>query len=227
MHKLITCLLAIFFLSACLEGAEILPIRHKKRHKPTQQNVKPPIYGALPAHNMRYATFDLAFQLMGQRRARVIVETGSARQGVSGCCSEGCSTYLFAQWAKSHNATLYSVDINPEAIDHAKNATDPVNPEVAFYNMDSVLFLEQFDQVIDFLYLDSYDFDSNNPLPSQEHHLKEIIAAYPHLRDHSVIMIDDCNLPYGGKGKLVIEWLQQKGWLLLASAYQSILIKSP
>jgi SAM-dependent methyltransferase len=185
----------------------------------------PSIYNKIHLNNHRYSTFELAFWLLDKRQAKVIVETGTSRDGDKNCCGDGCSTLLFAEWAKNNKAKVFSVDICPQSIAGAKKAVEPINPEVAFFTMDSITFLEQFDQTIDFLYLDSYDFDSKNPLPSQEHHLKEIIAAYPHLGDHSVVMIDDCGLPHGGKGKLAIEWLEQKGWIVLASQYQSILIK--
>lgn len=62
----------------------------------------------------------------------------------------------------------------------------------------------QFFLLKSIFYLDSFDFDISNPLPSQKHHLKEIEAAYDKLTDNSVVMIDDCDLPGGGKGKGVI-----------------------
>lgn len=175
--------------------------------------------------DVRYATFDLAFQFMEQRNAKILVETGTARFGARGCNVDGCSTLKLGKWAKLHDAQVFSVDNNPQAIAESENALRSVNPSVAFYCMDSIAFLEHFDQVIDFLYLDSYDFERNNPTPSQQHHLKEIIAAYPHLGDHSVVMIDDCDLPHGGKGKLVIPWLQERGWKIALSNFQTILIK--
>ena len=78
--------------------------------------------------------------------------------------------------------------------------------------------------MIDFLYLDSFDFELHNPSPSQEHHLKEIIAVAPRLRKSTIIMVDDCDLPYGGKGKLVIKWLKERGWVEHKSGYQVILV---
>jgi hypothetical protein len=80
---------------------------------------------------------------------------------------------------------------------------------------------------IDFLYLDSYDYEWNNPSPSQEHHLREIQAAFPRLHENSVVMIDDCALPQGGKGKLAIEYLKERGWKILLEQYQTILIFDP
>jgi hypothetical protein len=57
------------------------------------------------------------------------------------------------------------------------------------------------------------------------HHLKEIQAAYSCLKEDSIIMIDDCDLPGGGKGALVIEYLCARGWVPVMSKYQVILVK--
>ncbi len=45
-----------------------------------------------------------------------------------------------------------------------------------------------------------------------------------HLHEQSVILIDDCGLPHGGKGKLAIEFLKDQGWILLKEGYQTLLI---
>ena len=175
----------------------------------------------------RAASFNLCFELLEHRQAKVLVETGTARNGLKNCEGDGCSTPLFADWALDHAATLYSVDINSSALSESQEAVAPINPHVQFTLGDSVGFLESFGQQLDFLYLDSYDFDFNDPHPSQEHHLKEIIAAYPYLHKETVIMVDDCDLPYGGKGKLVIAYLIECGWEVLFSGYQTILIFPP
>jgi len=63
-------------------------------------------------------------------------------------------------------------------------------------------FLQNFDRPIDFPYRDSYDFNPHDPKPSQNHHLKEIVAAYSCLHENSVVLIDDCDLPQGAKEPL-------------------------
>lgn len=98
-----------------------------------------------------------------------------------------------------------------------------LNSRIHFVCSDSIAFLQNFGKTIDFLYLDSYDFDFNNPLPSQYHHLYEIQAAYPKLSENSIVMIDDCDLPHGGKGKFAIEFLTERGWKILENRYQVIL----
>jgi hypothetical protein len=116
------------------------------------------------------------------------------------------------------------VDIDPAAVTRAKNAVIATGGKAEMVQADSVGFLAQFPDKIDFLYLDSYDIDWNNPIASQEHHLREIKAAYPKLTKESVVMIDDCPRNHGGKGRLVVEFLQEKGWTAMQGPYQIILL---
>ena len=93
---------------------------------------------------------------------------------------------------------------------------------------DSVSYLDTFQENIDFLYLDSYDYSSKDisiQKASQEHHLKEIKAVEDKLHDNSIVLIDDCRLPGGGKGKLAIEYLTKSGWKIDMNKYQLLLIK--
>lgn len=181
----------------------------------------------LTPQDKRYQTFHLFLELIEKRGGKVIVETGTARNGCENCHGDGCSSVIFADFAKDYGLSFYSVDIDPQAIEASSRAALPLNPNAEFIVADSVAFLHNFETPIDFLYLDSYDFDEHNPLLSQLHHLYEIQAAYPHLHSGSVVMIDDCGLPHGGKGKLAIEWLLSKGWKVIVSKYQTILSYGP
>lgn len=160
----------------------------------------------------RYASFELAKNLIRDRNLYTWVETGTSRNGYSNCIGDGCSTMVYSDFLVDLPGELFSVDIDENAINCAKSALKLSKDRIHFYTSDSITFLREFDRPIDFLYLDSYDFDFNNPTPSQEHHLKEIEAAYDKLHDHSVVMIDDCRLPHGGKGKLIIDYLVKRGW---------------
>ncbi len=91
---------------------------------------------------------------------------------------------------------------------------------------DSVSYLSSFGPQIEFLYLDSYDFDPSNPAPSQTHALNEAKAALPRLSDNAVIMIDDVGLEHGGKGGLVIPYLLERGWRVYHEEDQVILVRS-
>lgn len=172
----------------------------------------------------RAASFLYAVKLMKERSVRTIVETGTARGGEANCIGDGGSTLIWAEWASHFGAVVHSVDIDPKAVSESKLACEVNQDHLHIVCGDSVAFLSEFKKPIDFLYLDSYDFDVDDPLLSQQHHLDEIKAAYPLLHSQSIVMIDDCNLPHGGKGKLVIDYLLERSWKKVFSSYQVILV---
>src|ERR1700722_15354318 len=179
--------------------------------------------GRLSKDDKRYATLLFALRLMKERRPANIVETGTSRFGNSNFVGDGGFTILMGDYVRDNDGIFYSVDTDIHALSKAASALGDSRHFVRLVNEDSVSFLQHFREPIDFLYLDSYDFDVNDPIPSQQHHLKEIMAAYPNLTKHSVVMVDDCGLPYGGKGRYVINYLVNRGWKILANGYQVIL----
>jgi len=177
-------------------------------------------------HDSRNNGFHTVLRLMRERNVHLVVETGTARGGHMAFTGDGGFTIIFGLWASLNKAHLYSVDISAQGIENAKTMVKPYMDYITFVEDDSVHFLKEFDQTIDFLYLDSFDYEKNNPLPSQEHHLKEIEAAYDKLKPESIVMIDDCDLPGGGKGKLVINFLTARGWKVVFKSYQVILVRA-
>ena len=173
----------------------------------------------------RYCSFLLALGILETHGSKTLVETGTSRCGASNFIWDGGSTVIFSDWAHKHNAHLYSVDISPNAVQTSQDAVKAYEPAVTIVCSDSIEFLSKFGKPIDFLYLDSFDYEVGNPEPSQKHHLKEIEAAYPFLHANSIVMIDDCDFPCGGKGILVIDYLTKKGWNVLYEGYQVILTK--
>lgn len=178
----------------------------------------------------RQKTFRRAIELLEERSATCLIETGVARYGLRNSKSDGASTAVFGLWAKSNNASLYSVDISPESIAGARGAVEELDllEQVRLVTGDSVQFLENFADPVDFLYLDSYDYDKHDEsiqMASQEHHLKEFKAIEEQLGPNTVVLIDDCDLPGGGKGKTLIEYMTRKGWQVDTSAYQILLTK--
>ena len=203
---------ALIFLP--LAGAEAIDPEHNPEHYLEKR---------LGPTDARRPSFIKALELLEERGARTLVETGTARDGATNFYGDGGSTVLFGNWAYDRKAILSTVDISEQAIERAKDATVAWASHIDYFVSDSVAFLENFGKKIDFLYLDSFDYDIANPTPSQEHHLREIKAAEKWLHEKSIVMIDDCDLPFGGKGKLVIEYLSNLGWKTLYSGYQVIL----
>lgn len=196
----------------------------KKQSNHWEKNVL--LKGKIDLADKRYSTFLQSFILMKERSVKTIVETGTARRGKFNFVGDGGSTILFGEWIEKYGGELYSVDIDRFCLWNAAKDLNDQTGRAHFIESDSIEFLKSFNKSIDFLYLDSYDYDDNCPAPSQNHHLQEIIAAYPLLTKKSIVMIDDCSFKNGGKGKLVIEYLLEKGWKLLAEGYQVILVQS-
>lgn len=185
-----------------------------------------------PKYNFgkRRDTLREVLRLLEERKAKVLLETGVARMGLEKSKGDGASTIVFGLWAKQNDAHLYSVDIDPEATAKAGEAVGAMElrNHVTLVTSDSVAYLAEFTDAVDFLYLDSYDYhktDTSIQQASQAHHLKEIEAIEGCLHDGTVILIDDCDMPNGGKGKLVIERLTAKGWRVHMSEYQVILLR--
>lgn len=190
----------------------------------TIQSPEDVLDGRLGVTDRRYLTMKVAMDIMRNRGHKILVETGTARRGDRGCQSDGCSTVIFSRWAMQNpGMKLVSVDNNEQAIADATDAVGYYN-QTSLVLADSVTFLKEYTGLIDFLYLDTMDFDSNNPRPSQELPLREIIAAYPKLHEDSMVMVDDCGLSFGGKCTLVELFLKELGWRTLMKGYQLIMV---
>lgn len=188
-------------------------------------SASPYLEGRIPPENHRYATFTEALRLCEEREVKTIIETGTSRLGESNYLWDGGSTNFLAHYARDHGASFYSVDIDEECLFGAAKGLHYNMSNIKLVHQDSVVFLREFPLQVDFLYLDSYDFDECNPEPSQLHHLREIEAIYPRMHRDTIILIDDCGLPHGGKGKMAIEFLLEKGWKIHMNEYQVLLVR--
>lgn len=105
-----------------------------------------------------------------------------------------------------------TVDIDRASTDCAKRHCKAAE----IYTADSVTILgilaSEGNQA-DLLYLDSFDCDLNNPLPSANHHLREIGAALPMISPETMVVVDDCfyNGTVHGKGTLVAAFAAGRG----------------
>lgn len=181
-------------------------------------------FGQEEPHLQRYFTFKAAISLFLQRGLKNIIETGCQRNPID--WGAGNSSLIFAQTLADfpNKGSLYSVDINQNNLLVCKRVTDPFN-NTKLYLCDSASFLQNFNEEIGLLYLDSLDYEANLQHESQEHQLKEIKAIYPRLHDKTVILLDDNDFPNGGKTKRTKEFLQDKGWITVLDHQQSLWIK--
>lgn len=178
----------------------------------------------------RRITFAKTLKLLDERKAKIIVETGTSRLGLKNTKGDGGATILFGKWAQLNNAKMHSVDISEDSVKGSQNEVNNqgLNDVVTLHINDSLEFLKTFEDPVDFLYLDSYDYsrtDKDIQIRSQEHHLKEFKLIENKLHNDSIVLIDDCGLPGGGKGKTVVKYMLQKNWEILINAYQILLVK--
>ena len=183
----------------------------------------------------RATSLSMVFEILDQKKNKdfFIVETGCMRadHGQLALGDDGASTYIFDDFINFYDGEVVSVDINPDNVKHAQKM---VSDRTTVYCSDSVEFLWNIPEKrkIDLLYLDSYDFEPDNPIPSQKHHLKELTAVMKNLRKGSIIMVDDnANTPefewftkiaQGGKAGFVKEIMKDVGAELLLDEYQII-----
>lgn len=152
-----------------------------------------------------------------------IVETGTVRMEHN-FNGDGCSTVIFDHFISTYGGTLYTVDISPQSCALARKLTSP-NTLVTI--SDSVLFLQKFQkpELIDLLYLDSFDFDSTNPHPSSLHHIKELATVWARLSPGCIIVVDDNFEDGSGKGAYISEFMHAVGAIPLFNEYQLGFIK--
>jgi len=177
----------------------------------------------------RAESFRIMFEHLEARSKKnpgpaLIVETGSLHN--PGHWGDGQSTLLWSEFSRFHDCEIHTVDLKPEA---ARVVRETCGEAVHAHTGDSVAFLHEMASrpnppQIDLLYLDSYDFDPEEPFPSAFHHIKELIAIRPCSRKGSIIAIDDnFILPdgqYAGKGYLAMQWFRHLDIKCLHSGYQ-------
>ncbi len=174
----------------------------------------------------RATTFNALFTLMSEMKSPLtIVETGTIRNNSKIYAQgDGHSTLQFAKYVSNFGGEFYSVDIDPIAVGVSTMVCTRDYPQamnkVNIIESDSVIFLESFDKPIDVLYLDSAN--------DADLILNEAKAALCHLHTESLVLIDDC-FQEGVeteifKGKLVLPFLEENGWVMESSEYQALLI---
>jgi len=196
-----------------------------------------------PKLGVRAQTFARMFEYLDHFDRPVrIVETGCAREA-GNWAGDGGSTILFDRYAQFHpGSVVYTVDIDPSATALCRSL---VSDRVTVHTGDSVGFLMRLADAlpaqvpsIDLLYLDSFDVNFSDVLPSAMHHMKELVAVAPLIRPETLVVVDDSPSAFtgfageggqvhlvtaptiGGKGKLVAEYAHHVGAEKLFESYQ-------
>jgi len=133
------------------------------------------------------------------------------------CCNDGHSTFYWC----TPRADVVSVDVSRKAVKAARKSCR------AFKNCrlvrgDGIKFLENFNGVIDLLFLNAWDVALNTKYA--ENHLMTYLKAKPKLNKKNIIAIDDTDIGDGGKGLLLIPVLTADGYQILVQGRQTIAI---
>jgi hypothetical protein len=159
------------------------------------------------------------------REGLVIVETGSLR--VPGnWAGDGQSSFLFDALVRDRGGTLVSIDVTLESLDAARRVcSSAINLVLG----DSVATLHNLGLLlarrIDLLYLDSFDLDPDNPMPSAIHHAMELMAARALIGPGTIVAIDDYHVEgseVGGKALIIDQYLERIRAPVLFSGYQKV-----
>ena len=185
--------------------------------------------------NSRYWTWQLALNLLVQTRVNpVIVETGCQRQEDD--LGAGMSTSIFGEYCARYGGAVYTVDLFRNHLDICRACTKEWEDAISYVESDSISWLQKVKGIeADLLYLDSLDYpigdqagDKDKQLAAQVHCLNEFKAAESSgvLNDSTILLIDDNQLPGGGKPRLLKNHLiNTSDWVCLLDLQQSLWMK--
>ena len=165
-----------------------------------------------------------------------ILETGSSGTHGSG------SSILFASYVILFGGTFNTVDLNHKIKDNYKFLE---SKQVKFHVDDSLNFIKKMKasdiKDLDIIYLDSFDLDIKNPIPSEKHGLQEFLLLNEKISSGTIISIDDTPDTFEkfsvteinqfnyvpGKGRLIIDYLKSnpKMYKILYHNYALVLEK--
>ena len=173
-----------------------------------------------------------------------IIELGSSRSfvngGVNGCMipdekywnpndptiwdwGAGIFTKVFAENLKDQKCNIYTIDPDTSAniiVNTMCNEYD----NVKIHKTYSTFFLKDFNEKIDFLYMDHMETSEEAAIQ----HLIDIklIIEKDLMSENGIILVDDVgNNILSGKGKYSIPFLQNNGYKIIIHDYQVLLEK--
>lgn len=175
------------------------------------------------AGDRRSKTFTHAAWFMFNQQNPIIIETGCYR----GSDCDGQSTLILALLAKETGGRFISYDLHQHNIDKSKEflAKNGMDNYAEFVCGNSGETLLKAPSQISLAYLDSYDFEEHKAIDAQAHQLVEVGVLLPKMARTSAFLLDDCDLPLGGKAGLSIAPLVACGYQEVATGYQKLFVR--
>ena len=201
----------------------------------------------------RYYTFKKAFEHFANIRGKVIVELGTSRSFVHGGhigCNDGDIKYWYpnnpenwdwgagfftrmAATSLNHlSPQIHTVDIITEHIRRCKIITKPFEKTIHYHVCSSLVLLNNFNNKIDLLYIDTGDMTPIEPTALLQLEEAEIIVRRNLISKNGIILIDDIKnqtpIKFGetsclGKAKYSIPFFLKNGFEIIENEYQIIL----
>lgn len=161
-------------------------------------------------------------KLVSLNRPITVVETGTMWETRLDH-NMGAFTLVFGDLVKNWTGgKLITIDISQNHIDLCKSQTLEFAECIEYVTSDSVAYLEnlsdEFVKAVDFFYFDSYDFFLPDPVPSQLHHFRELMAVYKRVSPTVFIAVDDNFLPHHW---IMWNWMDSNGNVLSSERFES------
>lgn len=176
------------------------------------------------AEPLRAPTFVAAAEFVLQLEKPVLTETGCYR----GCDADGQSTSILSLLARETGGSFASFELHQHNIDKALLHLKQLDLDgfVTFTCGDSAETLKQIVRPVSFAYLDSYDYEEAKAQDAQNHQLKEVEILLPKMAEKSAFLLDDCDLPHGGKAGLSVPKILEAGYKETMTQYQRLFIRA-
>lgn len=168
-----------------------------------------------------------------------MIEIGCTREIIKG----QNSTYHLSKLCKEKNAYFISVDMDPDNISNVNNyLIDMGFNGICSKGED---FLEKFNENIDYVYLDAFDYDHGNhsekrkksyivnlniQLSDNACHKMHLICCQilnKKMKKNGIICFDDCwlsNNKWCGKGTTAVPYLLNSGWKIICNENKALLL---
>ena len=137
---------------------------------------------------------------------------------------DGQSTFMFDALVRDSGGLFFSIDITLESLETARRACSSATQLILNDSVAGLYALSRaLPSPISLLYLDSYDLDVANPMPSAIHHALELAAARPLIASGTIVCVDDFGIgAEGGKGMIVDKFFSNIRAQVVYSGYQKV-----